>query len=103
MKLYGELAEWWPLLSPSEEYASEVTRFHELIESALGPGRGRTLLDLGCGSGNNAVHFKARYVLTLSDLSAEMLAHSRRANPECEHIQGDMRTLRLDRRFDVVF
>lgn len=32
-----------------------------------------------------------------------MLALSRTLNPECEHIEGDMRTLRLDREFDVVF
>ena len=32
-----------------------------------------------------------------------MLAVSRRLNPECEHVQGDMRTVRLDRRFDAVF
>jgi hypothetical protein len=31
-----------------------------------------------------------------------MLAVSQRLNPECEHLEGDMRTLRLDRAFDVV-
>lgn len=31
-----------------------------------------------------------------------MLSVSRVVNPECEHLLGDMRTLRLDRRFDVV-
>jgi hypothetical protein len=32
-----------------------------------------------------------------------MLAQSRELNPECEHILGDMRTLRLKRTFDRVF
>ena len=32
-----------------------------------------------------------------------MLALSRTLNPECEHLEGDMRTLRLGRTFDVVF
>lgn len=32
-----------------------------------------------------------------------MLALSRILNPECEHIQGDMRTVRLRRVFDAVF
>jgi hypothetical protein len=32
-----------------------------------------------------------------------MLDESRRINPECEHIVGDMRTLRLGRVFDAVF
>ncbi len=32
----------------------------------------------------------------------EMLEVSRRLNPECEHRQGDMRTLRLGRTFGAV-
>jgi hypothetical protein len=32
-----------------------------------------------------------------------MLKVSKRLNPQCEHIQGDMRTVRLEREFDVVF
>jgi hypothetical protein len=46
---------------------------------------------------------KARFELTLTDLSEEMLALSRTINPELDHIQGDMRTLRLGREFDAVF
>ncbi len=41
--------------------------------------------------------------MTLVDLSEEMLAVSRRLNPECEHLLGDMRTLHLGRSFDAVF
>jgi hypothetical protein len=32
-----------------------------------------------------------------------MLAHSRKLNPDCEHQQGDMRSIRLERQFDRVF
>jgi hypothetical protein len=62
-----------------------------------------TLLELGSGGGNNAFHLKAHARLTLVDLAAPMLAESRRINPECEHIAGDMRSLRLGRLFDAVF
>jgi hypothetical protein len=41
--------------------------------------------------------------MTLSDLSPNMLTVSRSLNPDCEHIPGDMRTLRLGREFDAVF
>ncbi len=41
-------------------------------------------------------------MLTLVDLSGEMLDISRRLNPTCEHFLGDMRTVRLDRQFDAV-
>jgi SAM-dependent methyltransferase len=41
-------------------------------------------------------------VLTLTDLSQDMLDVSRGINPDAEHIAADMRSLRLDRQFDVV-
>ena len=66
-------------------------------------GEATTLLELGSGGGNNASHLKHRFECTLTDLSPEMLALSRTLNPECEHIEGDMRTLRLERTFDAVF
>ncbi len=62
-----------------------------------------TLLELGSGGGNNASHLKHRFECTLTDLSPEMLALSRTLNPECEHLEGDMRSLRLERTFDAVF
>lgn len=40
--------------------------------------------------------------MTLTDLSQQMLAVSQAINPECEHIHGDMYSLRLDRLFDAV-
>jgi SAM-dependent methyltransferase len=62
-----------------------------------------TLLELGSGGGNNASHLKANFRMTLVDLSEGMLDLSRKLNPECEHLQGDMKTVRLGRLFDAVF
>ena len=62
-----------------------------------------TLVELGSGGGNNASHLKARFVMTLVDVSPAMLDVSRALNPECEHVEGDMRTVRLGRQFDCVF
>ncbi len=61
------------------------------------------VLELGSGGGHNASYLKASLDMTLVDLSDEMLDVSRRLNPECEHLRGDMRSLRLGRRFDAVF
>jgi SAM-dependent methyltransferase len=59
---------------------------------------------LGSGGGSNAYYLKQICSqVTLTDISPEMLAVSRVINPECEHIAGDMRNLRLGRAFDVVF
>lgn len=102
LKMYTDLAKWWPLLSPPEQYAEESTFFLQSLHTA-GAKSGGTLLELGSGGGSNAFHLKHHYALTLTDLSPDMLAVSQRINPECEHVVGDMRTLRLGRAFDVVF
>lgn len=101
-KIYRELADWWPVLSSPEEYAEEAEFYRKVILSSSST-RPNTLLELGSGGGNNASHLKKHFQMTLTDLSLGMLAVSRQLNPDCEHVQGDMRTLRLDRLFDVVF
>ena len=102
-KLYTELATWWPLLSPVADYTEEAAFFLKVLRDAGLPDNA-SLLELGCGGGSNAYHLKPYFhQMTLTDLSAEMLAVSQTLNPECEHFQGDMKTLRLDRIFDIVF
>lgn len=102
-KMYDELANWWPLLSPAEDYVEEAAFFWETL-SAAGLPPSPTLLELGSGGGSNAFHLKSHFsAVTLSDLSPNMLAMSRILNPDCEHIVGDMRTLRLNRTYDAVF
>lgn len=100
-RLYRELAAWWPLLSPPDHYLETATFYRELLEAAC-TSPPRSLLELGSGGGNHASHLKARFTLTLVDRSPEMLAVSRALNPECEHVAGDMRDVRLDRLFDCV-
>jgi SAM-dependent methyltransferase len=100
-RLYQDLAGWWPLISPPEEYAEEAAFAAGLFGLAAGPVR--EVLELGSGGGHNASHLTGRFRWTLVDLSAAMLAVSRTLNPDCEHIQGDMRTIRLGRAFDAVF
>lgn len=112
-KLYTELAEWWPLLSAPADYEEEATFYFNAMQEAADR-RIESVLELGCGGGNNASHMKKRVTqLVLVDLSDGMLAHSRTLNPECEHHVGDMRSVRLQRttsakatvvrQFDAVF
>jgi SAM-dependent methyltransferase len=101
-KLYHDLAGWFHLLTAPAQYAEEAAFYTEkLIEACNRPPQ--TVLELGSGGGNNASHMKANFQMTLTDLSPAMLELSRTINPECEHIQGDMRTVRLGREFDAVF
>lgn len=101
-RLYTDLATWWPLLSAPSDYTEESAFYqHAILATAQVPVV--TMLELGCGGGNNASHLKRRFEMVLTDPSVPMLEVSRALNPECEHIQGDMRTLRLGREFDAVF
>lgn len=100
--MYDELAEWWPLLSSPDEYEEEAAFYASALEAACARPPGR-VLELGSGGGNNASHMKARFEMVLVEPSKGMLAVSRRLNPECRHVQGDMRTVRLGEQFDAVF
>ncbi len=101
LRMYADLARWWPLISPPEEYVEEVEDLLPDLRSATDPPPA-TLLELGSGGGSFANEMKKHVHMTLSDLSEQMLAVSRVINPELDHIQGDMRTLELRREFDVV-
>lgn len=100
-RLYTDLAAWWPLMSAPDDYDEEAAYIRQTLDRAAS-GPVREVLELGSGGGNNAAHLKAWYDLTLTDLSAGMLAHSEALNPGCVHHVGDMRTLRLGRTFDAV-
>jgi hypothetical protein len=102
LRLYADLATWWPLFSPPEHYPEEASDLLPTMHTATDPPP-RTLLELGSGGGSLAYHLKQAFALTLSDRSPEMLAVSRAVNPECEHVIGDMRSLDLGRTFDLVF
>lgn len=100
-KMYTKLASWWPLISAPDDYEEEAIAFKNII---IGNCKDiKTLLELGCGGGNNASHLKKYFKMTLTDISPSMLEVSKKLNPECEHVEGDMRNIRLGHIFDGVF
>jgi SAM-dependent methyltransferase len=100
-RFYADLAPWWPLISPPDHYTEEATFSASLLRTADSPVE--RVLELGSGGGSNASHMKSSFSMTLVDLSPSMLEMSARLNPECEHVVGDMRKVRLGRTFDAVF
>lgn len=99
-RFYSDLAAWWPLISPPDEYLEEAQYASLLLKSGAIPVR--EVLDLGAGGGHMAVHLKSEFAMTLVDIAEQMLSVSRVLNPDCDHHQGDMRTVRLGREFDAV-
>jgi SAM-dependent methyltransferase len=100
-KLYNELAKWWPLFSAPEDYAEEAAWIADAFRQSLGRDPS-TILELGSGGGNTASHLSRNSKLTLVDLYEPMLAVSRRLNPAAEHVQGDMRTVRLGKTYEGI-
>jgi SAM-dependent methyltransferase len=101
MAVFGAYSKYYDLLYRDKDYASEARYIDELITRHR-PGA-KTLLDLGCGTGRHAALLAERgYTLSGVDLSEEMLTLARAANPNASFSQGDVRSVRLGRSFDVV-
>ncbi len=98
---YNELAWTDNLLAEPAECEAEAEGVVDMImrHSASPP---RTLLHLGCGAGAHDSTFKRHFGVTGVDISRGMLDIACARHPEIEYIEGDMRTLRLDREFDAV-
>jgi len=57
---------------------------------------------VGCGAGGHDFHFKEHFSVTGADISEGMLALAKKRNPEVTYVKGDMRSIDLNRKFDVV-
>jgi ubiquinone/menaquinone biosynthesis C-methylase UbiE len=98
---YNDLAWTEDWLADPAEYEDEVMVYVDLIKrTAAEPPA--TLLHLGSGAGGHDSIFKRHFTVTGVDLSLGMLNKARIAHPDIEYIEGDMRTLRLNRQFDAV-
>lgn len=83
-----------------KDYATEAAALHDLIQ-ARAPGAA-SLLDVACGTGGHLAHLRRWYDVVGVDLDPGMLDMARRRLPDLEFIEGDMRSFRLDRKFDAV-
>jgi SAM-dependent methyltransferase len=101
-RLYEDLADWWPVISPPSEYAEEAALYVDMIQAASNVPV-REVLELGSGGGNNASYMKRHFDMTLVEPEDGMRGVSHALNPGCDHLKGDMRAVRLGRTFDAVF
>lgn len=104
MSVFGNYSRYYDLLYRHKDYQGEAEYIHSLIEKHR-PGA-RTLLDLGCGTGRHASLLAERgYDVTGVDRSPDMLAEARARGAgggRTEFVEGDLRSARLGREFDVV-
>lgn len=104
MTVFSEYARYYDLLYRDKDYAGEAHYVDRAIQTHA-PGAS-TLLNLGCGSGRHDREFAALgYQVTGVDLSLEMLACARQqagGDSRLAYHYGDLRTIRLEERFDAV-
>ncbi len=98
---YNELAWIEDILAPPEDYKEETLIYVEAIKKRI-TDRNITMLHLGCGAGGHDFYFKRHFSVTGIDISDGMLELAKEKNPEVRYIKGDMRTIDLNRKFDVV-
>jgi SAM-dependent methyltransferase len=108
MSVFGAYSRYYNLLYKDKDYAGEARYVHELIQK-YHPGA-KTVLNLGCGTGRHDFELTNHgYDVTGVDISEEMLAAANarlstlRPRPSTLSFrQGDVRTVRLNKTFDVV-
>jgi SAM-dependent methyltransferase len=122
MSVFGAYSRYYNLLYKDKDYSGEAEYVAGLIRKHR-PGS-KSLLDLGCGTGRHDLLLAGMgYEVTGVDLSEEMLAVARAQqvsfnsqlstlNGSCStfdnsrsslnFVHGDIRTIRLERTFDVV-
>jgi len=106
-KVFGQVyADQYDLLYTDKDYEAEC----DLIENVFrkyGNGKIKTILDLGCGTGNHAIPLARRgYQVTGVDISEDMLAWTRaKAQSACSEgqnfLHGDVRSIDLHKQFDA--
>jgi SAM-dependent methyltransferase len=107
-EVFGSIyADAYDLLYREKDYTAECDLIERLLESHR-DGPVRSILDLGCGTGNHIFPLvRQGYELVGVDRSAEMLAHAQKksaasqSNGRATFCQGDIRNVDLQRRFDA--
>jgi len=104
MSVFNEYARYYDLLYRDKDYGAETEYVHGLIQ-AQNPDA-KSILNIGCGSGRHDRCLVAHgYTVTGVDISEEMLAaaqNSAAGSESLDYVQGDARSVRLDKTFDVV-
>lgn len=100
MKSYTKSAEFYDDLHHFLDYAAAAAELVQMIRR-LHPDA-RTLLDVGCGTGQHLSHLHGQIAVEGMDLSEDQLEGARKRLPDVPFHQGDMTDFDLGRTFDVV-
>jgi SAM-dependent methyltransferase len=102
MSVFKEYSHYYNLLYKDKNYVGEADYIDSLIQKHSLT-HSHTVLNLGCGTGkhDNLLAEKG-YKMTGVDFSTDMLDIARDNYPNIDFHEGDIRTLKLNKTFDVV-
>ena len=98
----GDYSASYDALYAEKDYAAECDLLEE-VWRRFAREEVKTLLDIGCGTGNHALPLARRgYSVAGVDRSPAMLAQARaKAGDNCDFFEGDARDFELDAQFDA--
>lgn len=109
MTVFGNYAQYYNLLYRDKDYATEAGYIHQLLQS-YAPDT-ESILELGCGTGVHAALLAEKgYEVCGVDLSEQMLEQANQRlldlptqqATKLQFLPGDIRTVRVERKFDAV-
>lgn len=100
-QLYKNFAEYYDKIYDNVDYKGES----EFIKWAVDKHKicpNNHLIDVACGTGTHAKKLIDSFKITGVDISPEMLKIARKKVPNAIFIQGDMKDLNIETKFDVI-
>lgn len=101
MSVFGDYGRYYDLLYRDKNYCAEAEYVHNMVQEYVPDAK--SLLELGCGTGRYSSEFvRLGYEVTGIDLSETMLAEARNRADGADFLCGDVRSMRLERKFDAI-
>ena len=98
--MYTKSAAYYDQLYHFMDHADLAARVRERVLERVPTAR--TLLDVGCGTGQHLHHLSSRFEVEGVDLNPDLLRIARERCPGVPLHEGDMTTFMLPRRYDVI-
>ena len=98
--MYTKSAAYYDQLYHFMDHADLAARVRERVLERMPTAR--TLLDVGCGTGQHLHHLSSRFEVEGVDLNPDLLRIARERCPGVPLHEGDMTTFMLPRRYDVI-
>ena len=101
--MFSKSAQYYDEIYASidKDYKAEADKAHKIIQEYKQT-KGKSLLDVACGTGFHASLLSKYYQVEGLDLDPQMLKVAKKKHPKIRFHQGDMTDFDLKRQFDVV-